>query len=159
VREALFNVLGDISGANVLDLFAGSGALGIEALSRGARQVTFVESARPALEALRENLTQLGVESPEALIVTLPVGRAAKALAARGPFDLVVADPPWPAVNKAAQELGLALRHQLAPEALVVFGHRAGAEPDLPTELGLQVTERRAWGDSAMSFFTAEMRD
>ena len=104
VREAIFNALyslGDVvHGARVLDLFAGSGALGIEALSRGATSVTFVERGRPALAAIRQNLRTLGLE-PQAEVV------AAEALdwlrRAPGEYDLVLCDPPydydeWPAL-------------------------------------------------------------
>src|SRR5205085_1825654 len=63
VREAIFSVLGDVTDLTVLDLFAGSGALGIEAVSRGAAQATFVERARPALAALRTNLDALGIDA------------------------------------------------------------------------------------------------
>src|SRR5262249_58893941 len=75
VREALFSALGDVGGARVLDVFAGTGALGIEALSRGAEHATFVESARPALAALRANLAALGIEGL-ARVVPQPVARA-----------------------------------------------------------------------------------
>jgi 16S rRNA (guanine966-N2)-methyltransferase len=90
VREALFSILGDIEGLRVLDLFAGSGALAIEALSRGAASATLVENDRAALDAIRANLAPL--EGANAEIVR------ADALAwlggRRGPFDLVFADPP-----------------------------------------------------------------
>jgi hypothetical protein len=75
VKEALFSILGDVSGARVLDLYAGSGALGIEALSRGASAAVFVEAARPALACLRENLTKLGLDS---VATTLPCASRAR---------------------------------------------------------------------------------
>src|SRR6185295_14611285 len=78
VREAVFNILGDVEGASVLDLFAGSGALGIEALSRGAAHATFVDAGRPALATIRANLDELGL-APRATVLA---GDAA-ALAAR----------------------------------------------------------------------------
>src|SRR3954467_6793389 len=87
VREALFSILGDVSGLRVLDLYAGSGALGIEALSRGASAAVFVEFARPALASLRENLTKLGLDD---VATTLPVRveSAAAKLGHHAPFEL-----------------------------------------------------------------------
>src|SRR3954464_12918408 len=75
VREALFSILGDLSGAEVLDLYAGTGALGLEAISRGAARATFVERARPALVALRANIDKLGVSS-QCEVLTTTVERA-----------------------------------------------------------------------------------
>src|SRR5262252_9250396 len=78
VREALFSILGDLEGASVLDLFAGTGALGIEALSRGASHATFVEKARPALRALLQNLEKLEIGS-KAEVLSISVERALSA--------------------------------------------------------------------------------
>src|SRR5689334_3768381 len=79
VREALFSILGDIEGATVLDLFAGTGALGIEALSRGASHATLVENARPALRALAQNLETLEL-GPKARVLPMSVERALSAM-------------------------------------------------------------------------------
>lgn len=104
VREAIFNVLtsaaGGLDGYRVLDLFAGSGALGIEALSRGAAHVTFVEQARAAAATVRRNLDELGIGEDRATVV---VGDALRHVAVEAPVDLVLADPPyafdaWPAL-------------------------------------------------------------
>ena len=91
VREALFSIVGDIEGARVLDLFAGSGALGIEALSRGAADATFVERAGPAVAAIRRNLLELGLEGD---VRRGDVARFLKRAAGEPPFDLVFCDPP-----------------------------------------------------------------
>lgn len=94
VREAIFNSLfslGAIEGARVLDLFAGSGALGIEALSRGADHATFVEQDRAALEALRENITTLELGSQSSVIA----GDGLRHLSAAADYDLVLLDPPY----------------------------------------------------------------
>lgn len=99
-RQALFNSLqAEVPGARVLDLFAGSGALGIEALSRGAVHATFVETSRPALTTLGANLRALSLEA-ETLVLGLPVQTALKRLLdgasrASGKFDLVLIDPPY----------------------------------------------------------------
>lgn len=95
VREALFNSLQSLDlldGAVVADLFAGSGALGIEALSRGASHCTFVESGRAALGAIGENLAKLGIDAAVARVVPRPVELT---LATLGPVDLALCDPPY----------------------------------------------------------------
>jgi 16S rRNA (guanine966-N2)-methyltransferase len=98
VRESMFSRLSvrlDFQGLRVLDLFAGTGSLGIEALSRGAAHVTFVESARPALSALSRNLNALGFAA-QARVLRTDVMRALEALGAAGErFDLVLTDPPY----------------------------------------------------------------
>src|SRR5882724_5521373 len=104
VKEALFSILGDMSALSVLDLYAGSGALGIEAVSRGAGSVVFVESARPALACLRENLTKLGLESV-ASVLPLRVESALPRLRKYGPFGLVLCDPPWRDAETARLQL------------------------------------------------------
>src|SRR5205807_2939069 len=93
VREALFSILGDVSDARVLDLYAGSGALGIEALSRGAAGATFVDSDREAVVAIRANLALTGTDD-RASVVRSPVG-SFLAAGRHGPFDLVFLDPPY----------------------------------------------------------------
>ena len=94
VREAWFSAIGGrVDGAAVVDLFGGSGALGLEALSRGARSVVFVERSRPALEALRANISTLGAEA-ETKIVRGDALRYAGGLGAHA-FDLALADPPY----------------------------------------------------------------
>ncbi|WP_437546715.1 MULTISPECIES: 16S rRNA (guanine(966)-N(2))-methyltransferase RsmD [unclassified Sorangium] len=153
VREALFSSLGDVTGALVCDLYAGTGALGIEALSRGARRAVFVESGRPALAVLRENLAALGLDEA-ARVVPLPVERALDLLRDEGPFDLALLDPPYAVLAKAAAAaarlagpLGL-----LAPEGRLVLEH-ARRDPS-PEIAGLTCAASRAYGDTAVSFYT-----
>jgi 16S rRNA (guanine966-N2)-methyltransferase len=152
VREALFSILGDLSGARVLDLYAGSGALGIEALSRGAASLVLVEHDRSALACIRENLADIGASS-EARV--LPV-RASVALGALKDeaFDLVFCDPPWAELENAASVLEkLGASRRLADGARVVLEHSArDAEPEVA---GLVAYDRRRWGDTAVSFFRA----
>ncbi len=129
VREALFSILADVSGHKVLDLYAGSGALGIEALSRGAASAVFVESSRPALQCLRENLGKLGLAG-----VSTVLGRRAEGceseLGRHGPFDLVLCDPPWRDVEAAATLLSeLCRRGLFAPGGRVVLEHAAKQPP------------------------------
>jgi 16S rRNA (guanine(966)-N(2))-methyltransferase RsmD len=150
VREALFSILGDLSGSRVLDLYAGSGALGIEALSRGAAGVVLVEHDRAALECIRDNLAAIGA-SKEARV--LPV-RASTALGVLGDeiFDLVLCDPPWDALEAAVSVLEkLVTSLRLVAGARVVLEHSArDANPEVA---GLVAVDRRRWGDTAVSFF------
>jgi 16S rRNA (guanine966-N2)-methyltransferase len=154
VRQALFDVLGLIEGARTLDLFAGTGALGIEALSRGAAHAVFVEAGPAALAALRKNLQALRL-AERATLLPLPVERARPALARLGSFDLVLCDPPWPDAVRVAGNVARWLAGNLTPGARVVLGHRDKDAPAVAPGGGLQLVERRAWGDSGMSFFRA----
>jgi 16S rRNA (guanine966-N2)-methyltransferase len=143
VREALFSVLGDrVDGARVLDLFAGSGALGIEALSRGAVEATFVDSAPAAIRVVRANLEALGAEAQ--------VRRAdarrflGSASAAARQYDLVFLDPPYRLAGRLGSELTAALPAVLAPGAAVV----AESDRRAPLELGLPILDERRYGDT-----------
>lgn len=150
VREALFSMLADVRNARVLDLFAGTGALGIEALSRGAAQVVFVERAPTALAALRANLAMLQVGSEQSEV------RASEALAAlrsareRGEtYDLVFVDPPY----GRARELGEALAGILP--ALLAPGARVVVEADRRNllELSLRAEAHRRYGDTTITIY------
>ncbi|MGZ4169177.1 MAG: 16S rRNA (guanine(966)-N(2))-methyltransferase RsmD [Solirubrobacteraceae bacterium] len=149
VREALFSILGDIDGARVLDLFAGSGALAIEALSRGAGQATLVDSASPAIAAIRRNLEALGVEAE---VVRQPAARFLQA-ASRGArqYDLVFLDPPYRHASALGRELTSALRPILAAGARVV------AESDRRSPLGLELAllHERRYGDTLIQIHAA----
>lgn len=150
VREALFSILGNVEGLRVADVCAGTGALGIEALSRGAEHVVFVDADRHAVQTLKNNLDSLGVLD-SASVLPLRVERSHRALLDAGPLDLVLCDPPWPEAEPLAQQLGALLKGDLiAPEATVVVGHRAGRPVQLP---GFVLRQTRVWGDSALSFF------
>jgi 16S rRNA (guanine966-N2)-methyltransferase len=157
VREALFGILEAarvVEGSRVLDLYAGTGALGLEALSRGAVAATLVESSAPALAVLRANIASLGVED-RTRVVPLDVHRASRRiLSSGGPFDLVIADPPWPLVDTGQAERvlsSLALHGALHPEAWVVLEHSARTHP--PEANPLVRTETRAYGDTALTFY------
>ncbi|MBK9262262.1 MAG: 16S rRNA (guanine(966)-N(2))-methyltransferase RsmD [Polyangiaceae bacterium] len=151
VREALFNVLGDVSGAVVLDLYAGTGALGIEALSRGAARAVFVENARPALAPLRRNLETLGLNA-SSTVVASPVLRAVRGLSSQGPFDLVLVDPPYADLAEAAIALELAAAGGLcADDARVVLEH-ASRDP-APAVKAFVWQATRRYGDTSLSFY------
>jgi 16S rRNA (guanine(966)-N(2))-methyltransferase RsmD len=154
LRETLFNILAPrIAGASLLDLYAGTGAIGIEALSRGARSVTFVESDRRAQALIAENLAHCGVEGSYA-IIRGTVARAVEQLdaAAFGPyelFDIVWLDPPY---DEAADAVMAAAAVLLAPGGLLVLEHaRRRQAPETAGRLARvrQVTS----GDSALSFY------
>jgi 16S rRNA (guanine966-N2)-methyltransferase len=145
-REAMFNTLRahlEVAGAHVLDLFAGTGAVGLEALSRGADAVTFVESDRTATEVIRRNIATVGLPG-----ATLFRRTAATYLVGGGtdrPFDLVFADPPYAYSDGhlAALLTALAEPGWLADGAMVVVERAArGAEPQWPASIAL-VTQRR----------------
>ncbi|HVY31830.1 MAG TPA: 16S rRNA (guanine(966)-N(2))-methyltransferase RsmD [Polyangiaceae bacterium] len=153
VKEALFSILADVSALRVLDLYAGSGALGIEALSRGATFAVFVESARPAQQCLRDNLAKLGLEK-ESLALSLRVTAARTQLTRLGPFDLVLCDPPWKDIAAARDELEqLAGAGLLAPGARIALEHSAKAPPAEPAGSRLVVVDQRRWGDTAVTFY------
>jgi 16S rRNA (guanine966-N2)-methyltransferase len=150
VREAVFDILGSVAGDHVLDLFAGSGALGIEALSRGAIHATFVDAARPAVAAIRNNLRELGLEDRATVVPSDAVASAARRQP-NAPWRLVFVDPPYR--SDLATRAVLALPgERLAPGAVVVIEHdRHNAPPDL---LGsLLRTDQRRYGDTLISFF------
>jgi 16S rRNA (guanine966-N2)-methyltransferase len=149
VREALFAMLGELHGQVVLDLFAGTGALAIEALSRGAARAVLVERDAHALAALRANLTALGVEPGEAEVrrgEALPALRTARERAET--YDLVFIDPPYSHAGVLGRELAVALPPLLAPRArVVVEGDRRLA----PLDLGLEVEPQRRYGDTVIT--------
>lgn len=149
VREALFSILGDLTGARVLDLYAGSGALGIEALSRGAASCEFVDRAPAAIAAIRRNLAALGIDAPvhrrEAL-------RALDDASGRGAaYDLVFLDPPYRHPAGLGRELSDALPAVLAPGARVV----TESDRRSPLALDLPLTDERRYGDTLIRIHDA----
>jgi 16S rRNA (guanine966-N2)-methyltransferase len=151
VKESLFAILGGrVDGATVLDLFAGSGALGFEALSRGARHVTFVEANQQLAMRLQSTADELGMRD-RAQIIAARAERATGRL--RETYDLVFADPPY-ARGFPAPVLG-ALRERglLATDAVVVFEHSSHETPPTP---GFITTREERYGDVALSFLRAE---
>ncbi|MGC9158790.1 MAG: 16S rRNA (guanine(966)-N(2))-methyltransferase RsmD [Terracidiphilus sp.] len=171
LRETLFNVLGGrVQGAVFLDLYAGSGAVGIEALSRGARRVEFVEQSSAALKVLRANLARLDLNAGfgiHAASVRAFLGRTAGAAAGprdrgeREPADLVFLDPPYDATAEYAATMGLlgaAASGLLAAGALVVAEHRrsTGGKRFLEDRHGrLERVRLLEQGDAALSFYAA----
>jgi 16S rRNA (guanine966-N2)-methyltransferase len=156
VRESLFGILesaGRVSGACVLDLYAGTGALGLEALSRGASRATLVESSREALAAARGNVASLGMQD-RARVLAADVRDAIRRGMGDGPFDLVLADPPWALVDsgEAVRLLeDLARSSLLSEDALVVLEH--SARTPSPEIEGLVNDQSRRYGDTALTFY------
>ena len=145
-REAVFSALaGSVLDAEVLDLYAGSGSIGIEALSRGALRAVFVETGREALQALRQNLADLGFAS--ATVIGQDVDDFLRA--ASGRFDLIFFDPPW-ALGTAVLMEQMKHASRLADDGaeMVVHRRRNDATPDPPEGWGLLTTRR--YGDSAI---------
>ncbi|HKC28189.1 MAG TPA: 16S rRNA (guanine(966)-N(2))-methyltransferase RsmD [Jatrophihabitans sp.] len=146
-REALFNSLAasiDLDGARVLDLYAGTGAVGLEALSRGAAQAVFVENGRTALEALRRNVDAVAL--PGTHVVPRPVAGYVAGPAPEQPFTLVFADPPYELGDDQLADVLAALAGPgwLAPDAYVVVERAArGAPPRWPAPFVTPVRERR----------------
>ena len=147
VREALFAMLDDVGGANVLDLFAGSGGLGIEALSRGAASAVFVERDALALRALRANLASLGLAAPKARV------RRSDALVAlrsawrrEETYDLIFIDPPYAQARDWEAGLSVVLAPLLATAARVIVESDRRA----PLQLDMQVELQRCYGDTTI---------
>ena len=145
MREALFSILGDVSGAHVLDLFAGSGALAIEALSRGAASATLVDTAPAAIAAIRRNLASVGVDVEVRRQPALSFLRNARSEGRH--YDLVFLDPPYRHAQDLGTELSLALVPVLTPDARVV----CESDRRAPLELELPVLDQRSYGDTLIS--------
>lgn len=154
VKEALFSSLGSKPvGARVLDLYAGSGALGIEALSRGAESATFVESSREAAAALHRNLAVTGLE-PQARVLVRPVESVLAGLPT-AVFDLVLADPPY-AEGIPHEALRMLLeRGWLAEDAAVVV-EVAGRLEQIEPPAGYRIGSVRRYGDSKLVYLNID---
>jgi 16S rRNA (guanine966-N2)-methyltransferase len=139
VREAIFSILGDVAGARVLDLFCGSGALAIEALSRGAAEATLVDT-RPA--TARRNLEALGL-AERARTVRSDAARFLRRAEASS-FDLVLCDPPYRLADRLAGDLDPLMRRALANGGRVMVE----TSPDRPLPLGLPLVTERGYGDT-----------
>ncbi len=145
VREALFSVLGaSVQDARVLDLFAGSGALGIEALSRGARSAVFVDSSRKAIQAVKANLVALGIEADVRPVAARAALRTASSRAEA--YDLVFLDPPYRHAAELGRELSEGLTAVLAPGARVV----SESDRRAPLQLDLPLADERRYGDTVI---------
>jgi len=145
VREALFSILGPVEGMRAADLFAGSGALGIEALSRGAVHATFVDSDRRAARAVQENLDALGARVVRDVVAWL------RAAAGDEEFDLVLLDPPYSSAGRLGGPLSEHLPGVLAPNAVIV----SESDKRAPLELDLPLASERVYGDTRVAIHRA----
>jgi len=155
VRIALMDALmPHLPGARLLDLFAGAGGVGLEALSRGAAHVTFVERDARAVAALRQNVATLGVET-ETRVLRLDVARALARLAEAGErFEIVFLDPPYEGARVATTLERLGTSPLVVPGGRVIAQHPTKTPP--PAEIGrLQVVRTRRFGETALTFFRA----
>ncbi|HZT84512.1 MAG TPA: 16S rRNA (guanine(966)-N(2))-methyltransferase RsmD [Gaiellaceae bacterium] len=151
VRENIFNLVGPLDGARVLDLFAGSGALGIEALSRGAASAVFAEHDAEAVRTIERNLDRLRLTG--ARVVRGDVLRAvAQEATARAKYDLVLVDPPYGMLEEIQPRLAHHLPPLLAPGGLLVVETDARTEPELP----LPVRTSRKYGQTRVTLFEAQ---
>ena len=157
VREALFSIIGPVDGLDVIDLFAGSGALGFEALSRGARSAVLVERSPRALACIRGNAESLGFGDRVRV-----VGRDWRTAlggerAACRTFGLCLCDPPYSLTNRVVEVIGAALAPLMAPPGIVVIEHSAALPPPEPS--GLEIASRidRTYGDTAVSVLRLEL--
>jgi 16S rRNA (guanine966-N2)-methyltransferase len=149
VKEAVFALLGDVHGASVLDLFAGAGGLGIEALSRGARRAMFVERDAAAVRALRANLEALELDAEVAEVRRADVLAALRTARAGGDtYDLVLIDPPYSAGSSDWEHaLSAQLPALLEPQARVVVE----SDRRRPLRLQMQLERERVYGDTSIT--------
>ena len=151
VREAVFNLIGPVDEMEVLDLFAGSGAMGLEALSRGATSVTFVESDRAAADTIVRNLDKLELDGATVLREDAARKLAADVAAGRR-YDLVLIDPPYRMLAKLLPTLAVYVPAIVAPGGIVIVESDAKEEPELP----LQQRTSRRYGSARVTVFTGQ---
>jgi 16S rRNA (guanine966-N2)-methyltransferase len=145
VRGALFNTLGDIDGLTVLDAFAGSGALGFEAISRGAKEATLIEPDKSAHRAIVDNISQLGVSGQTKLINA----KAGSWLStASRHFDIVLCDPPYDGVNN---QLLAGLAERAVPGGTIVISLPPGRTVELPQ--AYRPVRKKEFGDATLHFY------
>ena len=153
-REAIFDILGPgpVQGARVLDLFAGTGAMGIEALSRGAERADFVDGSKSAARALSENLSALGLDT-QARVHQADLIRPALPTGLRGPWGLIFLDPPYDEEAGPLWVEALARASSIEPDGYLVYERRKGAAAPQPA--GLTLADERTYGDTTVAFYRA----
>lgn len=151
VRSSLFNIVGDeIVGATVLDAFAGSGALGLEALSRGAQSATFIERDRVAQNVIDANITTLKIDPGKAKLVKAPVASWLRTTEETG-YDIIFADPPYHDLQLSTVEK---LSGLLKPNGLMVLSYPGNGE--VSPDLRVVVVDNRSYGNAALAFYRKE---
>lgn len=158
VREAIFNILGDVSEKTVLELFAGSGAFGIEAISRGAKSATFVDNNFRCIQTIRSNLEMLDVDRSKYNIIKADALMAPSRLAADGKkFDIVFLDPPY--YKDIAKKCLIKIDYYdiLSPVALVLAEHFKKDALDAQLK-GLLFVDERRYGDTLITIFKSTLK-
>ncbi len=157
VRESLFSMVAAyLPGAQVLDLFAGTGALGIESLSRGAQEAVFVEVDRRALTALRQNIALF---ADQATVLAMSAVQAMRHLAGRHRrFDVIFLDPPYALQLLEPTLVAIACAHLLADHGVIICEHH-GQQPAPEPHAALQLLRTRRFGDVALSLLSATKKD
>ena len=149
-RASIFNRLGDIEGLSVLDAYAGSGAIGIEALSLGAKHATFIEQARSVAKVIQDNLEKLNL-TPKSAVLTQSVSEAAKSLQDQS-FDIIVADPPYDQL----QEEGLNLVFsRVAKNGICIVSH--SSRRPVPNLDSVELIDSRTYGDTTISYYRGKI--
>jgi 16S rRNA (guanine(966)-N(2))-methyltransferase RsmD len=149
VREAAFNLIGPVDDISVLDLFAGSGAMGLEALSRGAKKAVFVESEREAQQTIERNLEKLALKGARIVKTDARRALAAEAASSRR-YDLVLVDPPYRMFDSLQPILAAYLPALLAEDGLVVLETDKRTRPELPP---LAERTSRTYGSARLTLF------
>jgi 16S rRNA (guanine966-N2)-methyltransferase len=158
VREAIFSMLGErVREAAVLDLFAGSGSLGLEALSRGAARAVFVDNSREPERIIWENLDMLGMSGRGTVVRADVLDYLRKAAGMEGPYNLIFIDPPYKIDLSYRQEVLKKLSEGgfLAPSAVVIIEAPLRSEPP-KSQAGLVFRERRKYGETAVDIYINE---
>ena len=152
VKETLFDILGErVSGAKVLDLFAGTGNLGLEALSRGARESTFIDSSPSSVKIIRENIDHLGISTRsrvlqgDASILLRRLHRWDER------FDLIFADPPYPI--GITQKILNQIAYSLPPGGIFILQHHKKVLPEADSECGIRKIRERQFGETVLTFY------
>ncbi len=153
VKEAIFNIIGPgVKNKNVLDAFAGTGGLGIEALSRGAQAAYFIDSAAPAIELTNKNLEITGLQG-YAVVIRADVNKALKNLVKKGlKFDLIFLDPPYRiSVSFLDAILFMLSSSLLSTDGLLILEH--SIKTKIKPVAGLEIDSTRSYGDTAVTFY------
>ena len=157
VKEALFSILSPrLAGARVLDLYAGTGAIGIEALSRGARHATFVEPHASSLKVLRANLELCGLSTQATIHPCTAETFFKRRTAAEPAYDIIFADPPYDDEGASALLSAFSRHANLQPTATLVLEHGSKTEPVVD---GLALIRRYRYGDTTLSLFRSRQEE
>jgi len=154
IREAVFNIIAErVSGAKVLDIFAGSGAYGLEAISRGAKETVFIENNRRCAGVIKENIASLGIEDQARVIVADAFGSAELLEENKEGFDLVFSDPPYKR-DMAKKTLIMINQYDiLNPSGFLIIEHHV--IEDLPEiEGNLTLCRKKTYGDASISIYS-----